>query len=434
MASKSTYKQLLAYQFVALFLVLLSAQASFSQEIEDAAPEEQTTAVGKPKKIHFAGLVQYVSGKVERQGAKKEKTPLVYGDVVYEKERILLEKDAVAKLVMRNACVGVFYGEGKVLAPAPGKPWQAINEAVRWLCPETKSPQLHLIKGQTIDVNGSEVLISGNRLLILRGEPKGAGLQKAKSLETYSLEKTGWVLVNPQPSPEDRFAFNARFKAPKESVKLAKPDEPKRERPPAKTRILVGPFGGGANFLHDVSAQSDHSAESNGGRIQYHRQRGDGSLIIAVAPHSEVRDETQTYFNHPPPGESSAQINMTSLELGWRFNHLRWWSPYVRGGLAHFSNRFTFRDVNQTMSSGYYSYRYEHLGVNATVGIDAYFRPKFIPWFGLYGGFEGFIARTFAKLGDPESDNFTNPNPPDWMGYNYTLTGAQISLGFIFQF
>lgn len=401
-----------------------------------AADEEAKPTSAAADKIRFAAIVQFATKGADKVDARKARTPLRFQDALYEGDRVRVERGAYAKLILKSGCIFVVYGDAQALAPNREKPWRVHAEGLRAICPET-SRQTVSFRGSMIEVGGSEVLISGNRLLVLRGAPAAKGLQGAKPLSLFASVKGGWAAVTPAPGPAEAYQFHQSRPAPSESVALNKPEAPKAPKRPATTRLLFGPVLGNGSFMHDHKTYNDSSMQVEGGRIQAHFKSGDRSVIIAVTPQLSLdgREENEPCSGTscpPAPGETIANMELSAIEGGVRFSHAGWWSPYVRGGLMYAQNRIMLRETN----GNFYRHRVEHYGVTLAAGADAYWRP--LSWFGLYANGEIFAARAIFTGADRDESacatcGFVPPPPAADPANPYSFAGLNFGFGFFGQ-
>ncbi len=402
-----------------------------------AADATGATVESAPDKIRFAAIVQFATKGADRVGARKIRAPLSFQDALYEGDRIRVAKGAHAKLALKSGCVLAVYGAAQAVAPNLEKPWRIRAEGLRAICPDRVAQPLSF-RGSMIDVNGGEILISGSRLLILRGSPAARGLDSARPLTMFELSKGVWKAVSPAPTALEAFEFNQSRPAPKESVALEKPAKPASPKQPPTTRLMIGPMLGGGSFMHDHKAYNDSGMTADGGRIQAHFKSGDRSVIIAVTPFLSLdsRGGGPCHGNGcpPAPGESIARLELATLEAGLRFRHSGWWSPYARVGLMFAQNRVTVRETD----GNFYHHRIEHYGITAAGGADAYWRPSWLPWFGLYANGEIFAARALLSGADrnesPCQQCVPPPRPPTAdPARAYGYAGWSLGFGFFGQ-
>lgn len=403
-----------------------------------------TTAKNVPDKIRFAALVQFTEGTVDRIDLRNNHQTLKFQDAVYEDEHLSIETNAYVKLVTRERCIGVVYGPGDVFAAKAEKPWRIQASTVRWMCPEGTTSQLALeLPSGTLNIetNGAEFFVTENRLLILRGSPKVNTLtQPLKPMALYALDKKPIQSVQPAATPWDIYQFNNRQPAPKESLVLNKPDRPKTV---ANTRVMLGPIGGGGGLTHDQGDFNQDDLSSNGGRLTVQMRHGKRSWIIALNIARELSADEEKKNNqqpntpnnsYPAPGKSASRVKMPGLEFGLRFQHERWWSPYLRAGVAQFSNELSAR----SMSNQYSQTHHEYIGVTGAGGLEAIYSPGWLPWLGIYGFGEFALGRTLVHT---KSENHSvctgcsfQPSPPSGGEKNFTTHFLQLGAGLFTQF
>lgn len=425
-----------------------TAQGAADEAIEPADDQDTDAAANDespankpstaPDKIRFAAIVQFATPGTDRIDAKKSRTPLNFQDPIYEGDRLRLARGAYTKLILKNDCILIVYGEAQVVAPNREKPWSIRSSGLRAIC-QGAGPQPIAYRGSVIDVANSEVLLNGNRMLVLRGSPKSRGLENPSALSMLTLAKGSWTPMTPAPTPAEVFKFNQSRPAPKESLALKQPEEAKSPAAPATTRLMLGPVFGTGRFMHDHDAYSDSSIKLGGGRIQAHFQSGDRSFILAITPGFELdnnKSDGPCFGNNCPPaaGESMVSAELQALEMGMRFSHQRWWSPYWRGGLFFSNTRMTVRDLNGT----FYNHRIEHYGITAAAGADAYWRPAWLSWFGVYANAEIVALRAIFTGADRDTSSCINCfPPPEKLGADpanpYTFAGLSLGFGIFGQ-
>ncbi|MCM2280837.1 MAG: hypothetical protein NDI61_03210 [Bdellovibrionaceae bacterium] len=409
-----------------------TGDAEPNEGTDETQPVPAASATTVPDKIRFAAIVQYATKGAERVDARKVRMPLNFQDALYEGDRVRVDKNAYVKLVLKNGCVFVIYGDGQALAPNREKPWRISSDAMRAICPESSEMQPISFRNQRLDPAGTDILITGNRLLVLRGSPKAKGLEKVNAPQVFSASRGGWKPVSPAPSQQDIYQLNQSRPAPKESAALTKPPAPKKL---ANTRFMIGPAFGAGSMKHDHSAYDDSDMETDGGRIQMHFRNGERSFIVAATPFLSIEHPEENCFNNncPPLGESRARIELSALEAGMRWNHQRWWSPYARGGLMYSTTNMNVRGKD----GSFYHHEIEHYGISAALGADAYYRPAWISWFGFYANAEIYAFRAVLTGSDQDNSNCTNcfpqPKPSADPAHPFTVTGLTLGFGIIGQ-
>ena len=417
-----------------LISVLFFSLAALGQTTETPQPEIDQKAL-----IRFAAIVQYSNGFVYKSELNRSKTALEFKSSLFEGERFIIGKNSSVKFVTRENCTVVVYSnssEAQVLTPLIEKPWRIKSDGLRWICP-ADAREVISFRGTTIELMpsaaGSEFLIDGNRLLVLRGQIQSASDEKVlASGKLYHFQDKKWQAVEPELSAYELWRVNQSSPPPKESMDWPVPDKPITSR-----WILTPQFGSGRVYYDNHDLNQDQLT-SNGARIQMQRRWGEGSLIATVSFHEAQDKSKQGSQDSPQPQGVSNDLNLFTLEAGYRFHHEKWWSPFVRFGVGADKAKIQIarQDVN------YYSgYNYQFYTVNAAFGIDSLYRPKWLNWFGLYAGADIDIAQSVARDAARSNDsgsgnNSGNSSPPPEANEPWRLTEiyAEIMLGAFLQF
>lgn len=366
---------------------------------------------GNTKLIRYAGIVQFIQGEAERVDASGVKVTLDFKTPFYEGEHLRVAKAAMLKMVTRTDCTVVIYGPAQVYAPEAEKPWRAQAEAVRWICPKSAREVVSL-QGVPLTVGGAdggELLSEGKKLLVLSGQVRDpADLPRLKIL---ALKDSQWSAVDPEEkSMVAAWNFNQSRRAPIESAKLAMPPElnqakiePKAE--PAKTvRWTLGPVLGPAAMLFDKGTINDSNLSVNGGRLQMQRamqNSGRGSLIF-VLEYLSFEDKSKnnggggsTNFNVPSTWQNT-HGSFLNAQVGYRFKHDRWWSPYVSvgGGIDHAEVTINTNSATTNYNS---DVDYEFYMLSLSGGLDAYYAPSWFRTGGVYAALGVDVARSIGR-------------------------------------
>ena len=379
----------------------------------EGAPDDEPTSVQsndpgttkRPSLIRFAALVQFSSGPVDRIDSQRMRSTLEFKTPIYEGDRFVLGDGAVLKLVSRNDCVAVIYGGAQGLAPEMEKPWRLKAPATRWICPAGAHDTVVIngarfsVGGEVGSNEGGELFIDGERLLVLSGHVELVKMPGAlPRLAPLVFTRDGWSRETPEPPPSSVWRMNQKRKPPVESFSFAMASDPPPPKPEAKkTRFILGPTGGSGSMSFDKGQLDKKGLSVDGARLQMQRKRGNGSLI-ALVEFGSAQENSGNCQNGCP--ETNAHGNFFNLQLGYRFNHDRWWSPFVRGG-GGVNHARVF--VNTQGAGNFFSsdVDYEFYMLSLAAGFDAYYSPR---WLGIgsagggfYGGVDIDAARSLGR-------------------------------------
>lgn len=417
-------------------------------EVEEVDVDSQTqinsqngpsTTRDKKSIIRFAGIVQFIEGTAERVDSQRLRVKFAHKSPIFEGERFSISNGSVLKFITRNDCIAVIYGSANVLAPEMEKNWQVNSSAMRWICPIGAIDKVSFGNSTFIvgGPSGGEFFIEGNRLIVLSGHVdalKTNGEFPRLTLLTKDGQK--WKRILPPAAPIASWKFNQSRKAPFESFLFDRPNDPTPPKvEPKNSRWILGPTKGGANFKLDKSDLSQNDRSIDGARLQAQFKRNRGSLI-ALFEFSSMGDHQSGYGpNYAPP--SSIRSNLLSLQLGYRFDHDRWWSQFVRVGGGLERARIT---LNSNNGSNYYNsnIEYEFYMLRISYGIDAYYSPSWLSSVGIYAGIDLNAAQSVGR--GARSVNNQNSNPgnanPSIADEPWALTtiSGQMMLGLMLLF
>jgi hypothetical protein len=441
---------------VALLLALVTPSAALG-ELAQVAPEASPTAEASGRAntkeksvIRFASLVQFVSETVERLDFQRVRSKLEFKSAIYEGERFSLGESAVLKFITRGECVGVIYGAGQGLAPEMEKTWRIRSQAARWICPKGASDTvvLHETRFTIGGPDGGELFIDGDRMLVLSGRvDAGKGELPRLTLLTASSSGSGggsgagkniaWLRENPEPLPSAAWRFNQKRKAPAESLVFDRPiDPPPPKAEPKTTRWIFGPTGGGGSLNFDKGALDRKALSTDGARLQLQKKRGSGSWIAFLEYVSTEDKSSSCGFNTPCP-EVNAHGNFLNAQVGYRFNHDRWWSQFLRVGGGINKTRINIKTQNGTTSYNS-DVEYEFYMLSVAYGVDAYYSPSWFSRGGLYAGIDIDAARSLARGKKNVSGEYLNGSTarPSIADEPTTLTtfNLQLMLGLMFLY
>lgn len=396
------------------------------------APEHQEQ-IKEKSIIRFAGIVQYLSGNGQRIGSQGMRTPLEFKSIFYEDERLHLDDGAMLKIVTRNDCTAVLYGEAQALTPNVEKPWRVKSRAIRWLCPKGAKDSF-VIRGARFDVDGGELLLDGRQLLILRGKVTTPGnpteLPVMKLLEADGIS---WKPQQPEPHPFRLWSFNQERKAPQESVQIPQPPRPVAVK---KTRWGVGPTGGNQNLDFDKGNLSKSGRGGDGGRIFSHWQKNKGSLMFIYNSITFEDRGNNSSSGAQPTNGTFQRTSLNTLLAGYRLYHQKPFSPYFLAGGGSARTR-AFINQNQSPYNYNAEIDYEFYVATIALGVDAFYSPSWLPWLGIYGGAEVNYTRSLWRGARSVYHEFNNGSqlPPDAIEpWNLSMGGPQIMIGAILLF
>ena len=382
--------------------------------------------------IRVAAVAQYVRGKTERVDISQVHTPVEHGTPIYENDRIQLGADAILKFVTRPSCVGVAYGPGVVLAAHRELAWRIQAQALRWICPEG-AHETFVLDGAQVDVQpGSEVLVDGRRLLILRGGVSSDSKLLAATTQPVLFGLSGKIW-SPSDSATalDLWNLNHSRIPPLESLPWVRPRDADR---PIQSRYVLGPLGGPGGVRYDNSDINQNDLDGDGARLQGQWRRGERSLIAALT-YRNARNSSQNNQQGPPTASHSSELDLFIVEMGYRTHHDRWWSPYYRAGVGRAKAKVQISRPD----FGYYSRNeYDFYVVSAAGGIDVFLTPSWLRSVALYGGLEGqviqSVARDQRKQLDAPGGNPSGTPSEAQEPWSLTSFGVNVMLGLALQF
>jgi hypothetical protein len=151
-----------------------------------------------------------------------------------------------------------------------------------------------------------------------------------------------------------------------------------------------------------------------------------------------MRDEAkQGEPNQPAPIGTATESDLFALELGYRFDHARWWSPVVRAGLGV---QHLHVQINRSDIGFYDRTEYKYYCITASAGIEAQYSPRFINWLGLYAGAELQVVQSLLRDGAVYKRDHGNNGPETIMPpearepWRLTNITGQFMLGLFLQF
>lgn len=412
--------------FVCLFAVSLANTSVVSaQELGLSSPN-------KPAVVKVAAIVQYSQGKVMKTEPSGVQTEVVYQTAIYEGDRLETTRGSVLKFATRSGCVVAMRGEGGAGAPTDKKPWRFRSESLRLICNNRdQQPQTFGVANVPVSLSEGEVLFLSAplRAMALKGEVH----VRTQALENLKLYTVGDSVAesSPQPSDDSRRELNLSEKPPRESVPW-----PEAEKPPT-VRLIFGPVFSGDGLNYDVNDLSQKNMGGSGARLQAHfRTAKDHTVIVAVTNRESCDSDSKCSGYNSKLGVNS-QLEMLLLEVGYRYHHDRWWSPYFRVGAGREKARINISAMNgNSFSNSYYAYLF--YVASAAFGIDANLKPKFLGPFGFYVSAEAQAVQSLWRDAYKENQNNQNGNAggnnPGQEPFRSTLVGLVVGLGVQYEF
>lgn len=430
------------YQFILQTLIVVGsvshAQTSSESTPEvTAEPKVVTTPESNIKVIRYAGTIQFADGDVARVEGPRLRTPLAHRSTIYEGERLSSGKKSIVKIVTRGDCILVIYGESQILAPNMEMPWRIQAESLRWICPEGSKVTFRT-RNLDHELESGEVLIDRRRLLVLKGKARG-GETTLSPRKIYKFDGNIWIFAMKESTDANMYSLNKSQKPPKESTELPPPPPPRIK----DTRFILGPVGAFAQSAkYDVDDLNKSGLDGGGFRLQVHRKAANAGSWIAALSFIETNEKNQNYVqNVTPPNGVSSQIKTFAGEFGYRFQHERYFSTYVRSGIAQSKAKINVSQYNATSSfaGGYGSdTEYEFYMLTLAAGVDAFYSPGWLDWLGIYAAIEANAARslfTGTKTLTRENINPSNGKPSVGTSpTSLTTFGGAFMLGLMIQY
>ena len=389
----------------------------------------------EPKTLRAEGVVQFARGSTFREQGERIRVPIGYLAEIHESDRLAVDEGAALKIATRSGCAVVLYGPSRALAPEGDRGWRFTGGAIRVACPSSETAFAFEFEGGSWTVKPKgEVLVDSTRALALQ-EPVARNGAPIRARQLYIAR--GATPLEPAPLSSAGYDFNDSHTPPRESVAWPRPAAPPRPRAPSRNRIALTPKFGSGRLIAENWDRGQEDLPADGGLLQYQREIGGRSLIIAVSMEGFGNRDSNGGNGQSPKSGISHNLETFSLEGGLRFSHKRWWSPYVRAGVQFSSDRVNVErqtDFNYSSNGDYKRY-----GLVATAGIDAQWSPSWLRWVGLYGGAEARAAQTVLDGGVFNFQRYGNPGgtvpPEDRARDGYTTTlAAMLFAGLFVQF
>lgn len=402
-----------------LLLALAFTASSWATEAQDAPL----------RVIPWRGFVLYENGDLNRLEASGRTVPLHFRDPLYEGDRIELSprRGHIAKVQLRNGCLIALYAdrEKAVLSPPlEGEPWKLRSEALRAIAAKT-APCEFLYKGAKVSLAAdSEVFFDGSKVLAPRGVVQVSPLSlplSSDSVYHFDSRHRTWEKTD-EKTP---YEFHDTRKLMAESTRIPEPPST------PWLRIAIGPEFGGSDTVFDQSYLDSRGNSVEGVRAQVQTRWGDRSIIAML----HYRSNDNESYGPTAPNTSRTRTDFLGGEVGIRFSHERWWSPFVRFG---FGREQPKTDVSYPSQSYYRSERLEFHSLSAALGLDAVLTPRGLRWFAFYSSAELHITQSLAR-GAKENLNANSMNNSatgDFTNEPWSVStfGLLVHLGLMLQF
>jgi hypothetical protein len=380
--------------------------------------------------VKVTAVTQYVEGRVQKTESSGVKSDLVFQTPIYEGDRVDTGAGMVLKLATRNGCIYVMRGVGTLAAPVAPKPWRLRAESLRLICSGRTTAETFGVANHPLSLKDGEVLFRGKQVMLLNGAASYMGVALSPR-KLYIVEGAELRELLPQPNSNDLRAFNLAEKPPRESFSWPYVEPAKAEKA-YTSRYMIGPVGGGDGVNYDNSDYSQGGLRGGGGRLQAQFKRSNDTAFIFALTTRETSKDDGNYQGPPGPGPHN-QIEFHSFEFGLRQKFDRWWSPFVRLG-GGFTNAKVGYTAPGNTGGNDTRYGYEFYFLNATLGIDTYFVPRFLRPFGFYASGEGAIYQSLHRGARRNENGGFSPNavPPE----AWRLTGFDVlvSAGLVLEF
>jgi hypothetical protein len=388
--------------------------ATISKSADEISPKDPVE--------HLVAVVQYSRGESELINSLSQISVIRFQTPIYESDRIRIPSNGLLKFVTRQDCTAVIYGSARVRAPKETGPWK-INgtEGIRWICPEGSTQQIQ-VGALSLKIAGGEIFWRGNHLLLLRGQVTGSSGEMFQPLQIYEIKDSKFQIASDS-SEQDIWGFNQQKVPPKEATVLLEPLHI------LKHRLILSGGGGIGKIFHNNSSLNGPNARANSVRLQLQSQHEMVSWI-GLLSYSEVDNSSRGNNNQNTngmPGNYNSgvttQLSTFSIEGGVRFQHVRWWSPYVRLGLGLEKDKL---QVN-LWDIGYGSNEeFHYLSFLASAGVDAFYFPA--KHFGFYGALEGKLTQTIIGIGsENNSAGMVSSSPNEANNHGGFVAGLDLS-------
>lgn len=416
--------------FAFFFGLSLAASAQTEPTAEPTAPA--------PRLIPWRGLVQFRAGDLVRINSAGQSMPLGFRDAIYEGDRVELRSTdgplSSAKIHSRENCAIALYARSKpmtVLPPDGANPWRIRGEAIRLHCPKGESLKIEfrgadfIVGGQTV---GGDVLIDGLRLLVVGGrvQANGGSAPALQPKVLYRFEAKSKAWTEETTDPLKLFEFHTGRPLLAETERLVKPNNEKT------WRLILGPSGGSTNYYFDNSAIDASERTAEGGRIHTQIKWGEGSFIAML--HFRNNDEG----SDGPPPDNSVRVKgeFIGAEFGYRMHHKRWYSPFFRFGFGREQPKVQLQYPSESLFR-YEKYEFHSLALAG--GVDAFYSPDWLDWFGFYGSAEMHLTHSLGRgaaerQNSSSSTSATSSSAVANEPWRATALSFLVHIGLLFQF
>lgn len=422
--------------------VVFSSSAGIADVTKDVAANVTTdgttngtgtndTATASPpvRVIPWRGFVLFENGELNRLEASGRTVPLHFRDPLYEGDRVELNprRGRIVKLQFREGCLVALYAEREkaVLSPPlEGELWKFRAEALRAIAPTSAACEF-LYKGAKVSLAAnSEVFFDGARLLAPRGTVQASPLQTPLANDAvyqFDARHRNWEKT----AEKTPYEFHDVRKLMAESTRIPEPPST------PWIRVGFGPEFGGSDTTFDQSYLDSRNNSAEGVRVQVQKRWGERSLIAMLHYRNNDRES-----NGPtPPNSSRIRSDFFGGEVGMRFSHERWWSPFVRVGFGREQPR---TEVSYPSQSYYRSERLEFHSLSAAFGMDSILTPRNLGWLAVYSSAEVHLTKSIARgakenlstsgANSSASGDFTNEP------WSVSTFGLIVHLGLMIQF
>lgn len=379
--------------------------------------------------IPWRGFILYENGDLNRLEASGRMVPLHFRDPLYEGDRIELipRRGHIAKVQLRNGCLIALYAdrEKAILSPPlEGELWKFRSEALRAIADKTTSCEFLYKGAKVVLAADSEVLFDGRKVLAPRGVVQVSPLAtplSSDSLYQFDNQRRNWEKTD-EKTP---YEFHDSRKLMAESTRIPEPPST------PWLRIAIGPEFGGSDTTFDQSYLNSRGNSVEGVRTQVQTRWGDRSIVTML----HYRNNENESYGPTPPNTSRTRTDFLGGEVGIRFSHERWWSPFARIG---FGREQPKTDVSYPSQSYYRSERIEFYSLAAALGIDAVLTPRGLRWFAFYSSAELHMTQSLARSAkenlNTSSANTSATGDVTNEPWSVNTFGLLVHLGLMIQF
>ncbi len=422
-------------KFAIYIFLILASNSALAQQVDLTKTLPSKVEAPQKKLVAFEGYVQFTDGANQILNSSGEHIDLKYGTAIYEAIKIKVDK--TLKLVTRENCVVILYGDGQFESPQAEKPWRIPTRAARFICPESSKEKFNF-HGIDLVVQGETLVDNSGKIFVVTGSAMSS--QPMQSRRIYQFNK-GSINFDPEAQQaQAQYDFDNEYKVPREGEKLKKP----KPAAPNKYRMMLGPEFGPSVLLHANGLLNHYDYSANGPRLLFTFRDTIPGLMIGLH-YLEIKNKSDN--NYPGGSQQgltvSDNVKSFNLDAGYRFNFQRWWSPFVRAGVIWQRNEIRMDQnsfaFNCGSNCGFHSDRiFDYFGLSAAYGIDAFLRPSWLIGLGLYASAEIELNQTIHPTTEVnKSQQFSNNREPNEAtnehGFISNFNGL-VSLGVLFEF